>query len=41
MINILDKQDCCGCSACIQVCPKQCITMLEDKEGFLYPQVNN
>lgn len=29
MINILDKQDCCGCSACIQVCPKQCITMLE------------
>lgn len=40
MINILDKQDCCGCSACIQVCPKQCITMLEDKEGFLYPQVN-
>lgn len=41
MINILDKQDCCGCSACIQVCPKQCITMLEDKEGFLYPQVKH
>lgn len=40
MITILDKQDCCGCSACIQVCPKQCITMLEDEEGFSYPLVN-
>lgn len=40
MITILDKKDCCGCSACIQICPKQCITMLEDEEGFSYPSVN-
>ena len=40
MIIILDKRDCCGCSACAQVCPKRCITMIEDKEGFLYPSVN-
>lgn len=40
MINIKNKQDCCGCSACAQCCPKQCITMAEDEEGFLYPQVD-
>lgn len=31
---------CCGCSACAQRCPKQCITMQADGEGFLYPVVN-
>lgn len=32
---------CCGCTACHSICPKQCITMTEDKEGFLYPVVDN
>lgn len=40
MITIIDKHNCCGCSACAQRCPKQCITMQEDEEGFLYPQVD-
>lgn len=40
MIKILDKKDCCGCNACVQKCPKHCITMKEDKEGFLYPNVD-
>lgn len=40
MINIKDKKDCCGCSACAQRCPKQCITMHNDKEGFLYPIID-
>lgn len=40
MIDIKNKQDCCGCSACAQRCPKQCITMAEDEEGFLYPKVD-
>jgi coenzyme F420-reducing hydrogenase beta subunit len=40
MINILEKTNCCGCSACIQRCPKQCISLHEDEEGFLYPKVN-
>ena len=40
MINIKSKEDCCGCSACAQRCPKQCIKMLEDEEGFLYPKVD-
>lgn len=40
MINIQNKQDCCGCSSCVQRCPKQCISLHEDEEGFLYPKVN-
>ena len=40
MITITDKSLCCGCSACATRCPKACITMVEDSEGFLYPQVD-
>lgn len=40
MIRILDKSQCCGCEACRNICPRQCILMKEDKEGFLYPEVN-
>lgn len=40
MINITDKSQCCGCSACVQRCPKQCISMQRDAEGFLYPKVD-
>lgn len=40
MIHITDKQNCCGCTACVQRCPKQCIRLDEDAEGFLYPNVN-
>ena len=40
MINIINKKDCCGCSACVQKCPKHCISLQEDNEGFLYPKVD-
>ena len=40
MINILDKQQCCGCGACAQVCPTHCITMVPDDEGFVYPSAD-
>lgn len=40
MIDIKEKKDCCGCGACVQRCPKSCISMREDNEGFLYPEVN-
>lgn len=40
MIQIVDKSQCCGCSACEQICHKHCIIMQEDKEGFLYPFVD-
>ena len=41
MIEIINKFDCCGCGACAQSCPKQCIAMQSDEEGFLYPKVDN
>lgn len=40
MIEIKDKDKCCGCTSCMQACPKKCIEMEEDFEGFLYPKVN-
>lgn len=40
MIRIIEKEKCCGCYACVQKCPKSCIAMQEDKEGFLYPHVD-
>ncbi len=39
-INITDKADCCGCTACMNICPKKAIEMEEDEEGFLYPHIN-
>ncbi len=38
MITRVGKE-CCGCSACANICPKHCIRMTENHEGFLYPQV--
>ena len=40
MIDIKDKYQCCGCEACVQRCPKRCISLVEDFEGFLYPKVD-
>lgn len=32
--------ECCGCTACASVCPVKAIRMQPDREGFLYPQVD-
>lgn len=40
MIEIKRKENCCGCNSCSQICPKGCIVMKEDKNGFLYPVVD-
>lgn len=34
---VVHKKQCCGCEACAQICPRHCIKMQPDKEGFLYP----
>lgn len=39
-IKIEKESECCGCGACVSICPKTCITMKEDTEGFLYPDVD-
>ena len=34
------KNNCCGCRACANICPVSAITMQEDEEGFFYPVIN-
>lgn len=40
MIQITEKYKCCGCEACAQKCPRQCIQIRTDEEGFWYPEIN-
>lgn len=41
MIHISDRSKCCGCTACVNACPTQCIVMRRDREeGFDYPVAN-
>lgn len=40
MIKISRKENCVGCNACVQKCPKHCIDMHEDEQGFIYPEVD-
>lgn len=40
MINIINKEDCCGCTACVSICAHKAITMEPDTLGFLYPKVD-
>lgn len=35
-----NKNECCGCTACATICPKQAITFNYDMEGFLYPRID-
>ena len=34
------KEECCGCTACYAICPKEAISMVEDEEGFEYPKID-
>lgn len=40
MICVTKKSQCCGCGSCAQSCPKLCIKMTEDEEGFIYPVID-
>lgn len=37
---ICNKEKCTGCSACYNICPKECISMEYDEEGFIYPKIH-
>ena len=36
---MLPDIDCVGCGACANTCPKDCLNMVVDKNGFLYPEI--
>lgn len=40
MINITDKTQCTGCSACVNICTKNAIKLNNDTQGFPYPVVD-
>lgn len=42
MITLFNKEsECCGCSACSNICPKNAITMEPDEKGFAYPKISS
>ena len=39
-MNLYDnKSECCGCDACVNICPTSIIRMETDTEGFNYPKI--
>lgn len=40
-VKIIKSAQCYGCYACSDICPKNCITMVEDRDGFAIPKVSN
>lgn len=40
MLEVLEKDKCCGCSACFSACGHHAITMQLDSEGFEYPIIS-
>lgn len=38
--NMLDYDNCTGCMACLNVCPKNAISCVENENGFIVPLVN-
>lgn len=41
MKEICKIEKCMGCLACVNACPKQCISIGEDKDGFIQPLVDD
>lgn len=39
-MNICDKSKCDGCFACSNICPKDCISMVEDIYGYIVPEID-
>ena len=40
MTLLEQKKDCCGCAACVNICPKTAISMVKDEIGQYYPHIN-
>lgn len=41
MIKLASPFNCTGCASCVNICPKDAISMKEDNEGFLFPEIDS
>ncbi len=39
-MQLCSRETCTGCFACVESCPKQCITMKTGENGHIYPQID-
>ena len=39
-MEIVSVEECCGCEACVNICPRNCISMVENEEGFMMPWID-
>ena len=40
MEEVISKNKCTGCTACMNICPKGAISMIRDSDGFKYPVID-
>ena len=40
MIEIIEKNKCTGCTACMNLCPKGAIRFVDANDGFKYPEID-
>lgn len=38
---LTESRNCCGCNACVEICPKGCISLVESEEGFFVAKANS
>lgn len=41
MHSVIGQENCCGCGACSQICPKKCIHIEQDQKGFWRTNCNS
>lgn len=40
MVDLCERKNCCGCAACVEICPRQAIVLKKNDMGFQYPEIN-
>lgn len=40
LARVVAKQNCCGCMACLNICPSKAIAIVSDEYGFEYPVID-